>query len=253
LAKARWEAHVLALLVEKEFKLQYRGAFLGLLWALINPLLLMVVYTVMFSGILKVGIPNYPVFLLAGLIPWTFFSSGVNGATNSVVAHLPILRTHRLPTRLFPIAACLTSGLNLCVGLALFGFCRIFQGLEPGAVFWLLPVLAAQFLFTVGLGLGLAPLNALYRDTHQALLFFLRVWFFLTPIVYSTGQVPASFRPLIWANPMAGLVDAYRQVLLDGRGPDLTGLISALVCGAILGGLGLALDRRVAHRFPEIA
>ena len=247
-----WEASLVVELFLKELRLQYRGAFLGLLWGLINPLLLMAVYTLLFAGVFKAGIPSYPIFVLAGLIPWTFFAAGLNGATHALVAHLPLLRAHRIPARVFPLAAALGSVAQLAVALVLFAACRALSGSAAATgLFWLGPVMALQLVLTLGLGLACSAANALFRDTHQALLFFLRVWFFLTPVVYSGQQLPGAARLLLWLNPMAGLVEAYRQVLLSGARPALAGLMPSICWGVLLVLAGLALERAVTPRLAE--
>jgi lipopolysaccharide transport system permease protein len=249
----RWKAEVLYQLVLKDFRFQYRGAFLGLVWSLVNPLLLMALYWLLFAGIFRAGITNYPIFVLSGLIPWSFFSSGLSGATNALVAHLPLLRTHRVPLGLFPAAACVTSVLNLTIALGLFGLFRVTQGLPVGPLLWLAPLVLIQLGLTLSLGRSLGTANAVHRDVHQALLFVLRVWFFLTPVVYTVTQVPERALPLVWMNPMAGLVAAYRDVLLAGQAPALVSLAPAVLVGLL--GLGAAryMETHWAGDLSELA
>jgi ABC-type polysaccharide/polyol phosphate export permease len=248
-----WEFALVRELALRDVRLSHRGALLGAAWSVANPLLLMGVYTLVFAVILTPAVPDYPAFLLAGLVPWTCFASAVASTSAALVAHLPLLRAHAVPPRVFPVAASLAAVPGLALAISLFALVRVAQGLPAAALAGLPLVIAVQLVLTTGLGLVLAAAGALVRDVHAALHFALRLGFFVTPIVYAPSQVPAHLAGLVSANPLAGLIDAYRRVLLDGRLPDPAALAPALALGLAAAACGLALEARVRPRLAEAA
>src|SRR2546428_3692429 len=221
-------------LIARDLKTKYRGSVLGVFWSLLNPLLLMVVYTAVFSVIVRVPVPGngpYPVFLLAGLVPWNAFAQSLTNATTSVVDNAGIVRKVYFPLEILPISAVLSATVNLLISLTLLAALAIIFGVHLGLSLLLLPVLIVlQIAFTVGLGSLLAAFDVFFRDVQYFLSVLLIVWFFGTPVVYSLDLVPAGLRPLFEANPMAWLISCYQSLWYYGRMPDWASL------GAFAGG-----------------
>lgn len=249
-AIAYWE--LLSNLVGRDLKTRYRGSILGIFWSLLNPLLLMLIYTVVFSIIVRVNIKPYPIFLLAGLVPWNAFSQTLTNATNSVTENAGIVRKVYFPLEILPISAVLSASVHLLISLGLLAVLAIvFQvGIGPSIVF-LPALLLFQILFSTGLGCLLAAGQVYFRDVQYFLTVLITVWFFGTPIVYSIDLVPARFRALFEANPMAWLISSYQDIWFYKRPPGVAHFLGFAVLAVLLAAAGLAVYERLSRRFAE--
>jgi len=229
---------VTALLV-RQLKLRYRGSILGFVWTFLNPLLLMAVYALVFRFYMRIAVPNYALFLLAGLLPWTWLSSALGEGTNAIVGGSSLVTKSLFPTEILPAVVVLGNMVNFVLSVPLlFGACWIY-GIVPSPVAWLslVPVIALQCAFTLGLVLALAALNVHYRDVQHIVSNVLLLWFFLTPIVYPATQVPDDVRALLVLNPMALFVESYHGIFVSGVWPDVETL--GILTGYALGALAL--------------
>ncbi len=237
-------------LVIRDLKVRYKNSVLGVVWSLLNPLLMMLVFTVVFT----VMIPNnsvekFPVFFLCGLLPWNFFSASVMGATTSIVGNAHLIKKVYFPREVLPISLVLSNLVNFFLALiVLFVMILIFHiPITPWML--LLPVLILiQVAFTVGIALFLSTVNVFYRDTQMVLEVLMLALFFLTPVFYPVDILPHSktlfgIQIDIWRwtrilNPMASLIAAYRDVLYWGRmvGPDFLLRTAATALAFLLGG-----------------
>lgn len=205
-------------------KVRYRQTVLGVSWALLQPLALMLLYTLIFSrvaGLPSEGLP-YPVFVYAALVPWTFFASTLTNASHALVSHSDLVTKVYFPREILPltyvaaflfdavIASIVLAGLMAHAGLAL----------TPAALY-VLPIGAVLILFAIGMALILSATQARFRDIGVAVPLLLQIWLFATPVVYPLSAVPPAVRGLYALNPMVGLIDGGRQALLHGRVPDL--------------------------------
>jgi len=227
-------------LVLRELRARYRGSFLGFLWSFLNPLLLMVVYVLVFSVYLRVPESNYAVFLFAGLLPWLWFSSSLGHATGVIVGGGALVKRVLFPAEVLPLVSVLSNMINFLLSLPLLFLFLVLFGipLTPWAAS--LPLLLTlQFLLTAGLALPLAALNVHLRDVEQILGNLLVLWFFLSPVLYPVSAVPASFRPLYFLNPLAGLIQSYRDILFYGRPPEWSQLtfVAIVAIGTLWAGL----------------
>jgi lipopolysaccharide transport system permease protein len=236
-------------LVLRELRARYRGSFLGFLWSFLNPLLLMLVYVLVFAVYLRVPMENYAVFLFTGLLPWLWFSSSLGHATGVIVGSGALVKRIIFPAEILPLVSVLSNLINLLLSLPLlFGFLLVF-GVRPGAVLAFLPLLLAiQLLLTVGLALPLAALNVHLRDVEQILSNALVLLFFLSPILYPVTTVPAQvrltealtipLRPLYFLNPVAGLVQGYQNIIFFGREPHWIhlGMVAVVAVAAFWAG-----------------
>ena len=227
-------------LVLRELRARYRGSFLGFLWSFLNPLLLMVVYVLVFSVYLRVPESNYAVFLFSGLLPWLWFSSSLGHATGVIVGGGALVKRVLFPAEVLPLVSVLSNMINFLLSLPLLFLFLVLFGipLTPWAAS--LPLLLTlQFLLTAGLALPLAALNVHLRDVEQILGNLLVLWFFLSPVLYPVSAVPASFRPLYFLNPLAGLIQSYRDILFYGRPPEWSQLafVAIVAIGTLWAGL----------------
>jgi ABC-type polysaccharide/polyol phosphate export permease len=236
-------------LVLRELRARYRGSFLGFLWSFLNPLLLMLVYVLVFSVYLRVPMHGYAVFLFSGLLPWLWFSSSLGHASGAIVGSGALVKRILFPAEVLPLVSVLANMANMLLSLPLlFAFLLLF-GIHPGATLLFLPVLLAlQLCLTAGLALALASLNVHLRDVEQILANALLLLFFICPILYPVSTVPATLslgglvtlplRPLYFLNPVAGLVQSYQNIFFFGREPHWIHLGTVTLCavGAVFGG-----------------
>jgi len=250
-----WEfRELLYFLTWRDVKVRYRQTALGVLWALLQPLLAMLVFSLFFGRLAKVssdGIP-YAVFNLAGLVPWTFFAFGLNESANSLVGSRHLITKVYFPRLAIPLATVLAGAVDFAIGFVLLLVVMASYGIVPGArVLMIAPLLLLGFTTAFGAGLWLAALNVQYRDVRYVLPFLTQLWMFVTPIVYSSSIVPAQWRPLYGLNPMVGVVDGFRWALLGTPGPS--GAIAASVIAAIaLAGGGALYFRRMERAFADV-
>jgi len=223
-------------LVRRQIKLRYRGTWLGFVWTLLNPLVFMVVYTLVISYFLNVRIPRFPAFLLCGLLPWTmWFAEGLTTGTSCLVDHAAFLRNAVFPSEVLPVAAVAAGMMNFVFSLPVLLVIFLAQGVSLKWTVAALPlVMLAQFLLMVGPVYLAACLEVFFRDMRFIVQHGLMVLFFLTPIMYDFSIVPPAFHWLLKLNPMTTVIDGYRQVLYYGAWPHWRNLGLVMVLGALL-------------------
>ncbi len=229
----RYNYDLISHLVIREFRLRYRRAMFGWLWAIGQPLARLVILTVVFTRIVPLHIPNYGVFLFTGLIAWMWFSSGVASATSSVVDRRDLLFRPGLPRTTVPIVSVLTDGIDYIAALpVLLAFIIVSHGL-PATALALPALLILQLLLTLGLGFALCSANVYVRDVRLLVDIILLLGFYVTPVFYSADALPKSLSFLFVINPMAQLITAYRDIFITGQLPSLqTWTMLTAVCGS---------------------
>jgi lipopolysaccharide transport system permease protein len=244
--------------VKREFQSKYRNSMLGAAWTVINPLAMIVVYTVIFAQVMRARLPGvdstfaYSIYLCAGVLTWGLFSEISGRAQNIFLEHANLLKKLSFPRLCLPVVVVLNAGLNFAIIFSLFTLFLLITGNFPGWAFLaLIPLLIIQVAFAIGLGITLGVLNVFFRDVGQFFGVVLQFWFWLTPIVYSVTILPESARPLMRLNPMAGLMAAYQTILVNGQWPQwqsqwLVTLLALLFCG-----LGLRLFRNHAGEMVD--
>lgn len=235
--------------VWRQIKVRYKQTAIGAVWAVLQPVLLMAVFTLFFG--LLANLPSdgapYPVFYFAALVPWVYFSSALNGAANVLVDQQRVITRVYFPRLALPLASVIAPLLDLAIGFAvLLGLMLVF-GLAPSLNLLFAPVFAVlAFGAALGVGLWLSALNALYRDVRYGVPLLLQLWLFASPVVYPSSMIPADWRSLYALNPMVSVIEGLRWAVTgQGVGPTWsTTLPSVLaVVAAILGGL-LYFQRR---------
>jgi ABC-type polysaccharide/polyol phosphate export permease len=257
-------------LVWKELRARYRNAMMGLLWAVLQPVLMMLILTFVFGYLLVArglvvggsGGHPYAVKLLCGLVPWLFLSAAVTSAAHSLVASQDLIKKVYFAREVIPLAAILNCVVNVVIGfLTLLVVMAILEGASAigSGVLWVPLVFAIQFMLVIGLGLLCSALNVYYRDVGYLIDVALAFGFYATPILYDMPKNLSMF-PAEWAtwlyrlyllNPMAHLVEAYRQALLENRFPDAGYLLWPLVLSAGILVLGVVVFRRSAPTFAD--
>lgn len=245
---------LLLLLTQKELKVKYKGTALGFFWSLLNPLLMMVVYTAVFTVIARFPIERYPVFVLAGLFPWTAFASAVNGATNTVVLNHSLVRRVRFPVEFLPLSIVLGYLVNLLPSLAILFLFAIGFHQSLGWPLLALPVLVLfQGMFTIGISLIVSSLTVFFRDVEHLVTLALTVWFFGTPVLYplSTFDHHRKLQTLLQLNPMTWLMDSYQRIWHANTWPNPVFVAAFGAIGVVMMMGGQYIFSRLSRRFAE--
>jgi lipopolysaccharide transport system permease protein len=235
-------------LVYRDIALRYRGSVLGFLWTILNPLLAMLVYTLVFSVFLRVAIPHYALFLLAGLLPWIWFASSISmGATSIVDGRIYVSRSVFAPVLLVMVPIC-SNLVNFILSIPLYFALAAFFGAPLGLPLLFLPVIVAiQFVLLLAIVLMLATYNVFYRDLQQLTVTILSLVFYLAPIFYPLESVPSNFRPFVFLDPIAALVVAYQDIFYYNQLPSLKLMGYALAVSLVL----LLIGTRVFDHYKD--
>ncbi|MCC6454726.1 MAG: ABC transporter permease [Caldilineaceae bacterium] len=226
---------LLYFLTWRDFKVRYKQTVLGMSWAVLQPLLTMVVFTALFGRLAQIssdGLP-YPIFNFAALVPWTFFAYALSQASNSLVSSSDILKKVYFPRLAMPLATVLSGLVDLGLAFVVLLAMMVYYGIVPTVnVVWLPLFLILAIMAAVGVSLWLSAMNVLFRDVRYVIPFLSQLWFFITPIAYSSTMLDEPWRTLYGLNPMAGVVEGFRWSLLGA--PASPGLIIASCISATL-------------------
>lgn len=218
-------------LTRRELAARYRGSVLGIIWALVTPVVMIAIYTFIFAGIFgaRFGATgsawDFALYLFCGLLPWTAFQEAVQHSSTTIVGHANLVKRVVFPLEILPVSLALTSLVNQMFGtLALLVFLVIIRRELHLTTLWLPVLIAPQLLATLGVAWLVASLGVFLRDIVQGIALLLTTWLYLTPIIYPESVVPERYRPFINANPFTGLIRSYRRIMLEGAMPDWRGL-----------------------------
>jgi lipopolysaccharide transport system permease protein len=254
--RALWTYRELAyFFIWRDVKVRYRQTLLGGLWAIIQPFVTMVVFSVIFgkvAGISSDGLP-YPIFCFAALVPWTFFSTGLQQAASSLVTSQNLLKRVYFPRLALPIAAVVTGLVDLAFASLVLGAMMAAYGVVPSlAALLVLPLLVLCTLTTVGVGVWFAAVNVRYRDVKYVLPFVLQVWLFVTPVAYPSSLIDEPWRTLSALNPNVGVVEGIRWALVGANTMPLA-LVFISTCSALVVLIsGLYYFRHVEGTFADV-
>jgi homopolymeric O-antigen transport system permease protein len=234
----------------KELRVRYKRSALGFLWALLNPLLMMLVLTTVFSTIMRFQVKHYAIFLLSMLLPWTFFTQTLSYSVASIVGHAELLRKVRIAKLVFPVAAVLSNIINFLLSLIPLVLLIIVTHFPLHWTWVYLPVpLLGLFLFSLGMSFFIATLNVFFRDVSHIIQIVLSAWFYFSPILYSLDFVPASHRWLFKLNPMLYVLNGFRLSIYYGLLPSPQSAAVSLLCGIAAVVIGFSIFRRYQDAF----
>jgi lipopolysaccharide transport system permease protein len=250
-----WEyRELLYFLVWRDVKVRYKQAVLGAGWAVLQPAMAMVIFTIIFGRLVKLptdGSP-YPVFVYAGLLPWTFFSNAVSTASNSLVNSANVITKVYFPRVIIPLAAVGAGLVDFTVAFGLLIILLVWYHIPLTPWFALVPVfLLLTIIAAVGVGTVLSALTVNYRDFRWVLPFAIQVWLYATPVTYASSVVPEKWRVAFGLNPMAGVVEGFRSAVL-GRPPLWTLVETSAVVAVTALVLGLVYFQRVERTFVDV-
>jgi ABC-2 type transport system permease protein len=244
--------NMLTNLVRRDLRSRYKGSVLGFLWTLVNPLLQLIVYALVFPYVLRVNIENYTLFLFVALLPWIFFSSSVLGATTSIVSGANLVTKIYFPRLLLPLSVICTNLMNYLFSLSIVFPVLLIAGTTMSwHVLWLPVVLLIEFLFILGLGLIFSALYVKYRDIEHIMSIVVFSWFYLTPVIFPVEAFPEWVGSLLYFNPMTAVITSIRNVLLYASPPDWPWLLYTFICGSVATLIGYSVFKRGEQTFAE--
>jgi lipopolysaccharide transport system permease protein len=240
----------------RDIKVRYKQAVLGIAWALIQPLLTMVIFNVIFGTLAKLptdgGIP-YPLFSLAAILPWQLFANALQRSTVSLSTNANLLTKIYFPRLIIPVAAVLAALVDFCFSLlVLVGMMVYFRYWPTMNALWLPLLILLAMLTALAVGLWLSALNVQYRDVQHMVPFLIQIWMYASPVVYSANLIPSGvWRYVYGLNPLTGVINGFRWALLGGQPPDTMFLISVIVVIVLLIS-GLFYFRRMERNFADL-
>ena len=244
--------------VKREFQSKYRNSLLGAAWTVLNPLAMIIVYTVIFSQVMRAKLPGvdstfaYSIYLCAGVLTWGLFAEILGRGQNVFLEHANMIKKLSFPRICLPTIVVLNAGLNFGIIFGLFSTFLLISGSFPGwpylAIF---PVLLILILFSIGLAIIIGVLNVFFRDVGHFFGIFLQFWFWLTPIVYPATILPEKVKPLISLNPMATIIAAFQGILVTGTLPDWGSLLPITLLSIALCIFGMRLFRKRAGEMVD--
>lgn len=239
-------------LVARDLKVKYKGSTLGFLWSLLNPLLMLVVYTVAFKYVIKLEQENFPIFLFSALLPWNFLSAGLSMGVSAITENGNLVKKVYFPREILPLSIVLVN---------LFHFFLTFTILIPALLvfhvaigfnfLFLIVLVFFQGLFVLGLTFIASAMNVYYRDVKHFIEVLLQLWFWATPIIWSLQRVPEKFRTYVLLNPFTSFVKAYRDVIYYQRLPDALTLLLVVAIALATFLLGSLIFQIKQRRFAE--
>lgn len=244
--------------IKREFQSRYRSSMLGAAWAVINPLAMIMVYTVIFSRVMRAKLPGvdnafaYGIYLCAGILAWSLFAEIVTRAQNVFLEHANLIKKLSFPRICLPLIVVLNALVNFAIIFSLFVLFLLLSDSFPGPPFIALaPVLLIQIVFSIGLGIIVGVLNVFFRDVGQFFSVLLQFWFWFTPIVYPASILPPAVHSWLHWNPMAALIGAYQDIIVHRQWPQWEGLWYPAVLAVLLSLFGIRLFRKRAGEMVD--
>ncbi|HLA28901.1 MAG TPA: ABC transporter permease [Syntrophales bacterium] len=245
---------LLRFLVVRDIKVRYKQTVLGGLWAILQPFMSMLIFTIFFGKLAKIPSDNlpYPIFVYAALLPWQFFSNGIGNAGNSIVASSNLISKVYFPRIIIPAASLGAGLLDFIIASFILFIMMVYYGIFPGLSILFLPLLLfGVIVTTLGVGMLLSAFNVVYRDFRYVIPFLVQFWLFATPVIYPSNIVPQQWRWLINLNPMAGLITAFRSAIL-GQSIPWADLSISFSISIFLFIIGLLSFYRMERRFADV-
>jgi len=238
--------------IKKEIRGKYKGSFLGVLWSFLNPLLLVLVYAIVFPYILKVQEENYLIFLIVGIIPWNFFTTVLTQGCNCVWINGGIIKKVYFPREILPISVVGAGLINFFISCLIIIVFLIFGGIGLSLnILWVFPIAILQSILCLGLLFVLSAINVYVRDIEYIVAFIINLLFYGTPIIYNVSMFPEKIAWILKLNPMASLIESYRNIFYYQTRPEYSALLYIFILGMILLVIGYFIFRKLEKGFAE--
>ena len=237
-------------------KVRYKQSLLGIFWAILQPLSMMLIFTFIFSIIARMpseGAPSYAIFAYTALLPWNYFSSAVSNATNSLVSHSQFVTKVYFPREILPITYVMAALFDFAVAATLLVGLMIYYHVQPTVnALYAVPIIFILSCFALAMSFFFSATQVRIRDIGVAVPLLLQLWMFATPVIYPLSAVPARLRPLYMLNPMVGVIENFRQVILRGAAPDSRSLVASAVIAMMLLGASYLYFKRVEATMADL-
>lgn len=238
--------------VKKDIRGKYKGSFLGVLWSFINPLLSVIVYAIVFSKIMRFNIENYLIYLITGVLPWTFFTTAINTGMNSILFNTNIIKKVYFPRIILPISSVTSSLVNFLISCIVIMIFVIFSGIGLTLnVLWLPIIALTQYFFCMGLVFILSAIEVFVRDMEHIIAFILGMAFYMTPILYKPEQVPENLRFILDLNPMTHIINSYRDIFYYKTSPEILNLFVVFGISILVLFIGYHVFEKLQRGFAE--
>lgn len=240
-------------LIQRDLRGRYKGSVLGFAWTFLNPLLQLLVYTIVFSTIMRAGIEDYYLFLFVALIPWIFFSASLTGGASCILVQKEMVKKIYFPREVLPIAQVTCQLVNMLLSL-LVVFAALLvsgKGINLGVIWYLIPVIFVEYLLALGIAFVSSALTVYFRDLEHVLVIIAMAWQFLSPVMYSVDMIPEKLQNFFMLNPMSPILIAYRDILYYKQAPKLNTLLQAVVLGVGCLIIGWFLFGKLEKHFAE--
>jgi len=262
LQKIRWyynQRDLLMNYVRKDLKERYVGSIFGFYWSVINPLILLAIYTFVFSVIFQVkfgqdsGLGQSALYIFCGMIPWMTFHEAVGRSTGILLDNANLIKKVMFPSKILPMYIVVSHFVNLLIGFGILVVFALLSGRAVNVYYLLLPVyIGAQFLFTLGFSWLASAVNVFIRDMAQVIAQFLIIWMYLSPIFYSVEAIPEEIRAYAYLNPMTHLIEGYRDIFLNETMPSLAGMAIYGAAGVVVLVAGYLFFTRNQHAYADV-
>lgn len=247
--------HLIYELTYAEFKSKYKQSVLGIAWALFRPLSLTLIYSVIFTLIVRMpsdGVP-YPIFVFSALLPWTLFSAGLNRGVTSVYGNSALLKKIYFPREVIVLASVLGGFVDFVFGFLVFILMMVYYSVPlTWNIFYVVLILASLFFLTLGVSLALSALNVFMRDITHLIPVLTQIWMYLSPIIYPLSTIPDRFLNFYLLNPVVGILDSFRNVFARGIAPNLTYLGISVVMSLVIFFVGYSIFKKLEMRFADV-
>lgn len=238
--------------VRKEIRGKYKGSFLGILWSFVNPLLMTLVYAIVFPFLLKGSQPHYTTFIIIAILPWNWFTSTIAQGTSTILGNGGIIKKVYFPREILPISVVSSGLINYLISCLIILIFLLFSGIGYSFYILLLPIVVMiQYILQLGIILITSSINVYIRDLEYIINFFIQMLFYATPVLYSIEMFPPKIRWLLKLNPMGTLIDSYRDIFFYKQAPNFLMLAFVLVLSLILLGLGIIIFKKLEKGFAE--
>ena len=247
--------YLLWMWIVRDIKIRYKQSLLGAAWAVLQPLSLMIIFTLVFSFFVKIptdGIP-YPLFAYVGILPWTLFSTSISFGVPNLVTNMNIITKIYFPREILAITPICSGVLDFFLGFIFFMFVMLlYQAPLHWTIIWIPLLMVVQLLFALGITLFASAVNVFFRDIRYVVPLVIQLWFYATPVIYPASSVPAWLQPYYALNPMVGIIDGYRRVILLGQPPSLNYLAVSVVMTVLILVLAYRYFKTVEWKFADM-